>query len=83
MPLRLHIIAEGQTEARFVKDVLAPYLGTQMVWADARCVLTSKDRWTGVAHRGGFRRRSSYATVKSAYPFCGNSVRIFPHGWIG
>lgn len=65
MPVRLHITAEGQTEERFVKDVLVPYLGGSGVWADARCVLTSKDKRAGVEYRGGFRRRSPYRTVKA------------------
>ncbi len=43
MPIRLHITAEGQTEERFVKDVLAPYLGERGVWVDARCVLTGRN----------------------------------------
>jgi len=65
MPVRLHITAEGQTEERFVKDVLAPYLGEQGVWADARCVLTSKNKRAGAEYRGGFRRHSAYLTVKA------------------
>lgn len=64
MPIRLHITAEGQTEERFVKEVLAPYLGEREVWADARCVLTSKNNRLGVEYRGGWRRTSAYATVK-------------------
>ena len=36
--------AEGQTEERFVKEVLSPFLSEQAVWADSRCVLTSKDK---------------------------------------
>lgn len=64
MSIRLHITAEGQTEERFVKKVLSPYLGKQAVWADARCVLTSKDKRAGILYRGGFRRRSPYKTVK-------------------
>jgi len=64
MPVRLHITTEGQTEERFVKDVLAPYLGERMVWADARCVLTSRDKRSGFSHRGGWRRGSSYPVVK-------------------
>jgi hypothetical protein len=65
MPVRLHITAEGQTEERFVKDVLAPHLGEQGVWADARCVLTSKNKRAGVEYRGGFRRHCAYPTVKA------------------
>ena len=64
MPIRLHITAEGITEERFVKDVLAPYLGERLVWADARCVLTSKNNRLGFEYRGGWRRTSAYATVK-------------------
>lgn len=64
MPIRLHITAEGQTEERFVKEVLSPYLGERAVWADARCVLTSKSNRLGVEYRGGWRRTSAYATAK-------------------
>jgi len=64
MPIRLHITAEGQTEERFVKEVLAPYLCERLVWADARCVLTSKNNRLGIEYRGGWRRTSAYSTVK-------------------
>ena len=64
MPIRLHITAEGATEERFVKEVLSPYLGERKVWANARCVLTSKNNRLGVEYRGGWRRTSAYATVK-------------------
>ena len=52
MPIRLHITAEGQTEERFVKEVLAPYLGEWDVWADARCGLTGKNNRLGLEYRG-------------------------------
>ena len=64
MPIRLHVTAEGITEERFVKEVLAPYLGERLVWTDARCVLTSKNNRMGVEYRGGWRRTSAYGTVK-------------------
>ena len=51
--IRLHFIVEGQTEETFVNQVLKPHLGDRYIWADARCVLTS--RRGGVKHRGGFR----------------------------
>ena len=51
--IRLHFIVEGQTEETFVNRVLKPHLSDHHVWADARCVLTS--RRGGVKHRGGFR----------------------------
>lgn len=64
MGIRLHITAEGQTEERFVKLCLAPYLGERNIWADARCVLTSKNNRLGVEFRGGWRRTSAYETAK-------------------
>ncbi len=51
--IRLHVIAEGRTEQGFVKNVLAPHLAKFSVFADARCVLTSRDRHTGKKYRGG------------------------------
>ena len=41
--IRLHVIAEGQTEVRFVKDLLNPHLAAFNVFADARSVMTSRD----------------------------------------
>jgi len=49
--IRLNITAEGQTEERFVKDVLSTYLGGFNIATDVRCVLTSKDKRK--SHRGG------------------------------
>ena len=51
--IHLHIIAEGQTEQQFVLKVLAPHLAHYHVYADARCILTSKDKHTGRQSRGG------------------------------
>ena len=51
--IRLHFIVEGQTEETFVNQILKPHLGDRYIWADARCVLTS--RRGGVKYRGGFR----------------------------
>lgn len=51
--IHLHIIAEGQTEQKFVLKVLAPHLAQHQVFADARCILTSKDKHTGRQSRGG------------------------------
>jgi len=59
--IRLHIIAEGQTEQGFVKNVLAPHLAKFSVFADARCVLTSKDSHLNKAYRGGM---TSYLKAK-------------------
>jgi len=49
--IRLHIIAEGQTEERFVKDTLSEYLGQFQISTDVRSVYTSKDK--NKFYRGG------------------------------
>ena len=59
MSIRLHFIVEGQTEETFVNQTLRPHLAKLCIWADARCVMTSRQR--GLKHRGGI---SSYAKVK-------------------
>ncbi len=51
--IRLHIIAEGQTEEAFVRRVLQPHLASKNVFVDARSVMTSKDKKRGYMHRGG------------------------------
>ncbi len=51
--IRLHVTSEGQTEEAFVKRILAPHLGGFNVSADARSVLTSKDRKAHKEYRGG------------------------------
>jgi hypothetical protein len=53
--IRLHVTAEGQTEERFVKDVLCPHLGLSNISADVRSVLTSKDRRAHREYRGGLK----------------------------
>jgi len=51
--IRLHVTAEGQTEQAFVRDILTPHLATFNVFADARAILTSKDKRAHKQHRGG------------------------------
>ncbi len=51
--IRLHITAEGQTEQAFAKAVLAPHLAGFDIFADTRCVLTSKDKRAAKEYRGG------------------------------
>jgi hypothetical protein len=51
--IRLHIIAEGQTEQNFVKKILQRHLAERNIFADARCVLTSKDKRAAKEYRGG------------------------------
>ena len=48
---RLHITAEGQTEEAFVNNTLRHHLAKFGVFADVRCVLTSRKR--GKEFRGG------------------------------
>ena len=49
--IRLHILAEGQTEERFVKDTLSEHLGKFQISTDVRSVYTSKDK--NKFYRGG------------------------------
>ena len=51
MAVRLHFIVEGQTESRFVNQVLAPHLAGLSIVTDARRVRTSHKG--GVKHSGG------------------------------
>lgn len=51
MAVRLHFIVEGQTEVRFVRQVLAPHLADLSIVVDARRVQTSHKG--GVKHSGG------------------------------
>ena len=51
--IRLHVTGEGQTEQRFVRDVLSMHLGGYNIVADARCVLTSRDKRGNRSFRGG------------------------------
>ena len=51
--IRLHVVAEGQTEQRFVQDVLTPHLASFGVFVDVRCVMTSRDG--PHFYRGGLR----------------------------
>jgi hypothetical protein len=53
---RLHITAEGVTEREFAKHILAPWLTQRQVFADARCVLTSRDKKAHKDYRGGLIR---------------------------
>lgn len=59
MSIRLHFIVEGQTEETFVRNTLVPHLAGRSIWADARCVQTSRRR--GKKYRGGL---SHYAQVR-------------------
>ncbi len=49
--IRLHVIAEGQTEETFVNTVLANHFGTFDIVTDVRCVMTARRR--GISYKGG------------------------------
>jgi hypothetical protein len=49
--IRLHILAEGQTEESFVNEILAPALAEQHIFADVHCITTG--RHGGTVSRGG------------------------------
>ena len=53
--IRLHIIAEGETEKAFAKTVLTPHLAPFDVIVDTRCVLTRKDKRAAKEYRGGLQ----------------------------
>lgn len=52
MSIRLAISVEGQTEERFVKDVLAPHLAGFRIWATPVIVATSRSA-AGTKAKGG------------------------------
>ncbi len=58
---RINVVAEGQSELRFVKQCLNRYFGGTPL-ADARCILTSTERKTNYEYRGGL---STYQHAKS------------------
>ncbi|MEQ8972168.1 MAG: hypothetical protein RIE73_17455 [Coleofasciculus sp. C1-SOL-03] len=59
--IRLHIVAEGQTEEEFVKSVLTEHLGILNISTDVHCI-TSK-RTKKKVYRGG---AVSYGKIKNA-----------------
>jgi hypothetical protein len=42
--IRLHVLAEGQTEETFVNKVVRPYLADRGIYVDVRCICTRKMR---------------------------------------
>jgi hypothetical protein len=49
--IRLHILAEGQTEEGFVNEILAPALAARDIVVDVHCITTGRHR--GTVFRGG------------------------------
>ena len=44
MSVRLNFVVEGQTERRFVENILRPHLADWSIWVAARCVETKRSR---------------------------------------
>ncbi|WP_462325619.1 DUF4276 family protein [Desulfoplanes sp.] len=53
--IRLNIIVEGQTEERFVNQLLKPHLAERGVYAFPRVVLMSHDKKTNTKYKGGLK----------------------------
>ncbi|HUT54204.1 MAG TPA: DUF4276 family protein [bacterium] len=59
--VRLHLVVEGQTEETFINSMLVDHLSQYEIYADARCVETSRSRRRRKIHRGGM---TDYARAK-------------------
>ena len=59
MTVRLNFVVEGQTERRFIENILRPHLADKSVLVAARCVETRRSR--GQKYSGGIR---NYAKAK-------------------
>jgi hypothetical protein len=57
--IRLHVIAEGQTEEEFVNTVLAEHLGYFNISTSVHCITTKRTK--NKVYRGGL---TSYEKVK-------------------
>ena len=57
--IRLHIVAEGQTEEEFIKSVLTEHLGNFNISTDVHCVTTKRTKKK--VYRGG---AVSYGKIK-------------------
>jgi len=58
----VEIVVEGITENRFVKNILAPYLGIRGIYVNAPVVRTSINKKTGKIYKGGDIRFSRVRT---------------------
>ncbi len=58
---RLNLVAEGQSELGFVRQVLTPYLSRVQIHPSARAVLTKRDRRKHRSFKGGL---SKYKKLK-------------------
>lgn len=57
--IRLHIIAEGQTEEKFINLSLIPYLSRFGIYADVHCITNKYDRRHNKYYRGGILNYSN------------------------
>ncbi len=51
---RVIVIAEGQTEEKFLKDILFPYFYSKDLFQISVTILPSKTTASGKRHKGGF-----------------------------
>lgn len=51
--IRLHILAEGKTEEKFINSLLVPYLAIFDVFVDVHCITNKYDRKHNKYYRGG------------------------------
>ena len=58
--MRLYILCEGQTEDRFVKEILAPYLLPLNIYAESKILVTK--RTAGKIFKGGVSKYSKIRT---------------------
>lgn len=65
--LKIYVITEGQTETRFVKEILIPWFAPQKMDIIACTVVTKNDKKAGRQYKGSI---SSYAKVKNDIRKC-------------
>ena len=62
---RLYMLVEGQTEEKFVTDILGPYLSTKgIVTMKPVITWTSRDTKTGAKCKGGVKRKDGWDRVR-------------------
>lgn len=67
MSVRVHIVAEGQTETNFVKTTLVPYFSCLDIALIPYTVVTKNDKKAGRQYKGGMSR---YAKVRGDISKC-------------
>ncbi len=60
--MRINILVEGESEEEFVKRLLMEPLSSQGLYPAVQCVVTSRDKRSGITYKGGL---STYAKVKN------------------